>query len=128
MTELVQPSHGTDNAAAIPAEPSNWYRIAAGFYGLAVNGVERLRLSAAEFLISTGIVRIIGTITAGGLLTNGLQIGTNGPLIYSGSNIPTIAAAVKGSLYLRTDGSSGTTRLYVATDTAGTWTAVNTVA
>jgi hypothetical protein len=69
-----------------------------------------------------------GTITSGGSTTYSAQIGTSGPLIYSGSGAPTISAAVKGSLYLRTDGSSSSTRMYVATDTAGTWTAVTTAA
>jgi hypothetical protein len=69
-----------------------------------------------------------GTLTAGGLVTNAVQVATAGPLIYSGSGAPTISAAVKGSIYLRTDGSSVSTRLYVATDTVGTWTAVTTAA
>lgn len=73
-------------------------------------------------------VTLNGTLTAGGLTTNAIQLGTNGPLIYPGSGAPSISAAIKGSLYLRTDGSSSTTRLYVATDTVGGWTAVNTVA
>jgi hypothetical protein len=87
---------------------------------------------------STGAVRIgsgtngphifSGTLTAGGLLTCGAQIGTSGPVIYSGSGAPSISAAVKGSLYLRSDGSSTTTRAYIATDTAGTWTALTTAA
>jgi hypothetical protein len=76
----------------------------------------------------TGKLVIAGTVTAGGLLTNAVQIGTSGPLIYSGSGAPTISAAVQGSLYLRTDGSSTSTRLYVATNTSGTWTAVTTAA
>lgn len=63
-----------------------------------------------------------GTLTAGGLLTCALQIATSGPLIYSGSGAPTISAAVAGSLYIRTDGSSTSTRLYSATNTSGTWT------
>lgn len=75
---------------------------------------------------SNNTTTLNGTLTAGGLTTAALQVCTNGPLIYSGSGAPTISAAVKGSLYLRTDGSSTSTRLYVATDTAGTWTAVTT--
>lgn len=49
--------------------------------------------------------------------------------IYFGSGVPTLSVA-QGSLYLRSDGSSGTTRMYV-NNSAGsgtTWTAVNTVA
>jgi hypothetical protein len=44
--------------------------------------------------------------------------------IYIGSGAPTIAAA-KGSLYLRSDGSSTSTRLYVS-DGSTTWIAVTT--
>lgn len=48
--------------------------------------------------------------------------------IYYGSGIPTVSAA-QGSLYLRSDGSSGTTRMYVnnSSGSGTTWTAVNTV-
>jgi hypothetical protein len=75
-----------------------------------------------------GIIVCPGTLTGGGLLTNAIQLGTSGPLIYSGSGAPTISAAVKGSLYLRSDGSSTSTRMYVAEDTAGTWAGVTTSA
>lgn len=75
-----------------------------------------------------GNVLLSGTLTAGGLLTCAIQVATAGPLIYSGSGVPTISAAVKGSLYLRSDGTSTSTRMYVATDAAGTWTAVTTAA
>lgn len=54
---------------------------------------------------------------------------TSGFGIYMGSGAPTVTAA-QGSLYLRTDGSSGTSRAYI-NNSAGsgtTWTAINTVA
>ena len=44
--------------------------------------------------------------------------------VYIGSGAPTVAAA-KGSLYLRSDGSSTSTRLYVS-DGSTTWIAVTT--
>jgi hypothetical protein len=47
--------------------------------------------------------------------------------IYVGSGLPTIAAA-QGSIYLRTDGSSTSTRLYVNTTGSTTWTNVTTAA
>lgn len=74
------------------------------------------------------IVTIAGTLTAGGLLGAALQVCTSGPSVYSGSGAPTISAAVKGSLYLRSDGSATNNRAYIATDTAGTWTALTTAA
>lgn len=45
--------------------------------------------------------------------------------ITSGTGAPS-AVVPQGSLYLRTDGSSTSTRLYVASDSAGTWVAVTT--
>ena len=51
----------------------------------------------------------------------------NGVSIFAGSGAPTFTAT-KGSLYLRTDGSSTSTRAYINTDGATTWTAVTTAA
>ena len=45
--------------------------------------------------------------------------------IYVGSGAPSVAAA-KGSLYLRTDGSSGSTRAYINTDGSTGWTNITT--
>lgn len=47
--------------------------------------------------------------------------------VYIGSGAPTVSAA-QGSLYLRTDGSSTSTRLYVNTNGSTTWTNVTTAA
>lgn len=65
-------------------------------------------------------------VTAGGAVFSTLDGGT-APALCFGSGAPTISAP-KGSLYLRTDGSSTSTRAYVATDAVGTWTAITTVA
>ena len=63
---------------------------------------------------------------AGGL--QAVQLGsTAGFGIYFGSGAPTITAAA-GSLYLRTDGSSTSTRAYINTTGSTTWTAVTTAA
>lgn len=65
---------------------------------------------------------------AGGTLGMGLLLSSTAALgLYVGSGAPAISAA-KGSLYLRTDGSSTSTRLYSATDAVGTWTAITTAA
>lgn len=45
--------------------------------------------------------------------------------IYFGSGDPTVSAA-QGSIYLRTDGSSTSTRMYVNTNGSTGWTAVTT--
>lgn len=65
-------------------------------------------------------------VTAGGAIA--LTIGsTSAPNIYFGSGAPTVSAP-QGSLYLRTDGSSTSTRLYVNTNGSTTWTNVTTAA
>lgn len=64
-------------------------------------------------------------VTAGGaamLLATANNVG-----IYVGSGAPTVAAA-QGSLYLRTDGSSTSTRAYINTNGSTTWTAITTAA
>ena len=60
--------------------------------------------------------------TAGGAEV--FEIGGNGIGLYIGSGAPTISA-IKGSLYIRTDGSSTSTRLYVNNGTTN-WVAVTT--
>lgn len=62
----------------------------------------------------------IGDVTTTALSVNGVSIS-------AGSGAPTFAAA-KGSLYLRTDGSSTSTRAYINTDGATTWTSITTAA
>lgn len=47
--------------------------------------------------------------------------------IYFGTGTPTFAAA-QGSLYCKTDASTSSTRLYVATDGSGTWSAFTSAA
>ena len=46
-------------------------------------------------------------------------------IVLGGTGAPTMAAP-QGSLYLRTDGSSTSTRLYVNTNGSTGWTAVTT--
>ena len=74
----------------------------------------------------TGTVTAINAtaITAGGSAAV-LATATAGFGLYLGSGAPTITAA-KGSLYLRSDGSSTSTRLYSNSDGATTWVAVTT--
>ena len=54
------------------------------------------------------------------------QLGaTGGVTITYGAGAPT-ASASKGSLYIRTDGSSASTRLYINSTGSTTWVAVTT--
>jgi hypothetical protein len=46
-------------------------------------------------------------------------------LIYYGSGAPSFPA-VKGSLYIRSDGSSSSTRAYICSVASGTWVSVTT--
>lgn len=65
-------------------------------------------------------------LTAGGAVA--VSIGpSTAPNLYFGSGAPTITAA-QGSVYLRSDGSSTSTRLYVNTTGSTTWTNVTTAA
>jgi hypothetical protein len=67
---------------------------------------------SASALVAGGASAFIATNTAAGMG------------VYIGSGAPTVAAA-KGSIYLRSDGSSASTRLYVS-DGSTTWIAVTT--
>lgn len=66
-------------------------------------------------------------VTAGGRIAITLGAGTTAPQVTFGSGAPTITAA-KGSLYLRTDGSTTNDRAYVNTNGSTTWTALTTAA
>lgn len=60
-------------------------------------------------------------ITAGGAIFTSVGGQSTAPQITFGSGAPTISAP-QGSIYLRTDGSSTSTRLYVNTTGAAVWT------
>lgn len=67
-------------------------------------------------------------VPAGGTTGAGLKMSSVSNLgVFFGSGLPTLSAA-QGSLYLRTDGSSVSTRLYINTNGSTTWTNVTTVA
>lgn len=67
-------------------------------------------------------------IPAGGSASAKISLGKAEAIgVFFGSGAPTVSAA-KGSLYLRTDGTTTNDRLYVNTDASTTWTAVTTAA
>lgn len=83
---------------------------------------------ALSGIASNGPVNAMLTlaIPAGGDQGSGFKFSSTGNFgIFFGSGVPTISAA-KGSLYLRSDGNSTSTRMYVNTDGGTTWTAVTT--
>ena len=67
-------------------------------------------------------------IPAGGTTNLGIKVSSATNFgVFFGSGAPTLSAA-KGSLYLRSDGSTTNDRCYVNTDGSTTWTAVTTAA
>jgi hypothetical protein len=57
----------------------------------------------------------------------GLSMGSSAIGVYWGTGDPAAAlTAAKGSVYIRTDGSSSSTRMYINTDGVTAWTNVTT--
>ena len=84
--------------------------------------------SVVDSLAATGNITADSTVApAAGGMAAFLASSTAGLGIYVGSGAPTISAA-QGSIYLRTDGSSTSTRLYVNTNGTTGWTNVTTAA
>lgn len=87
----------------------------------------RLKWVGANGAISAVLSEAVA-IPAGGTTGLGYTMGSTANFgVFFGSGVPTLSAA-KGSLYLRSDGSSTSTRMYVNTDGGTTWTAVTTAA
>lgn len=100
----------------------------------AAAGVALLVLSSGSNENLTINAKGTGTITAqsavavpaGGSAGASLLLSSTAALgVYVGSGAPTVSAA-QGSFYLRTDGSSSSTRLYVNSSGSTTWVAVTT--
>lgn len=72
--------------------------------------------------VSGGLYYEVSTAKSAGSVPLSQELGLG---VYWGTGAPTLSAA-KGSLYLRADGSSATTRMYVNTDGATAWTNVAT--
>ena len=85
-------------------------------------------------VLSSAVVSAVGAATilsgtavpAGGTAGAGYKFSSTANLgVFFGSGAPTLSAA-KGSLYLRTDGTTTNNRMYVNTNGSTTWTAVTT--
>ena len=103
-----------------------------GFYGNIASGTNRYNLymqgSAANYF--NGDLTVYGgtAIPAGGTAGSGYKFSSTANFgVFFGSGAPTLSAA-KGSLYLRSDGTTTNNRMYVNTDGSTTWTAVTTAA
>lgn len=81
-----------------------------------------LEVTGASTLTGQLSVQTGTALPAGGAATSGILATTTASFgIFWGSGAPTFSAA-KGSVYLRSDGSSTSTRLYVNTNASTTWT------
>lgn len=96
--------------------------LAVGPFGTADPGPGSINASASVKAHSGTAIPAGGTAGAGLLVSSTSNFG-----VFFGSGVPTLSAA-KGSLYLRSDGSSTSTRMYVNTDGGTTWTSVTTAA
>lgn len=68
-----------------------------------------------------------GVTVAYDAMTNAVIPALTRPSVTAGTGAPTFSAN-KGTLYIRLDGSSVSTRLYVNTDGATTWTSFTSAA
>lgn len=91
---------------------------------------ERMRIDATGKVTGSAsyVAHSATAIPAGGTAGAGLMVSSTANFgVFFGSGAPTLSAA-KGSLYLRSDGSTTNDRMYVNTDGSTTWTAVTTAA
>lgn len=98
--------------------------------GTNVFGVENGGGTSVFNVNEAGVVNVSAHLAtpAGGSTSVRLVFGTTAGFgIYVGSGAPSVSAA-QGSLYLRSDGSSASTRAYINTDGGTTWTAITTAA
>jgi hypothetical protein len=92
--------------------------------GVAATPTEAMRIDETQVL---NVCSTVATPAAGSTAARLLFGTTAGFGIYYGSGAPTVSAA-KGSLYMRSDGTTTNDRMYVNTNGSTTWTAVTTVA
>jgi hypothetical protein len=106
-----------------------------GFQTISINATTGAVTVTGTFGAATSVTTLAatGTVTArsaSGLTAGGAAgfIGTNvaaGMGVYFGSGVPTVAAG-QGSLYLRSDGNSTSTRAYINTNGTTGWAAITT--
>ena len=114
---------------------SSEIQVGGGTLTFRTNAVTRLTLSSAgQWVIpantnantATMIVGSGTALTSGGDKRVGITFSSVANMgVFVGQDPPTFTAA-KGSLYLSSNGSSSSTRLYIASDSVGGWVAVTT--
>jgi hypothetical protein len=95
-----------------------------GFVGTLTGNVTG-SVTGATVTVTGNVTADSATAPVAGGAASFLATSTAGLGIYFGSGAPTVTAA-QGSLYLRTDGSSTSTRAYVNSDGGTTWVAITT--
>jgi len=85
-----------------------------------LSGSSSVKLPGGTIIGSNVAPAAGGSASAAILATSTALLG-----IYFGTGTPSFSAA-KGSLYVKVDASTNVTRLWVATDDAGTWTFLTT--
>jgi hypothetical protein len=110
---------------------AGYFEVAAETAGTGTDDLD-LRLTAAgtgKVTAASSITARSGTaIPAGGTAGAGVMVSSTANFgVFFGSGAPTLSAA-KGSLYLRSDGSTTNDRAYINTDGGTTWTALTTAA
>lgn len=127
--ESIRLYNGSNNHAQLTDGTNVW--------GINIDGSGNFRINrlagtgvikVTQSVETTGLVRAnyAATIPAGGLASVGFTATSTANLgTFFGSGVPTMSAA-QGSLYVRTDGSSTSTRLYVNTNGTTGWTNVVT--
>jgi hypothetical protein len=110
---------------------SGYFEVACETAGTGTDDLD-LRLTAAgtgKVTAASSITARSGTaIPAGGTAGAGVMVSSTANFgMFFGSGAPTLSAA-KGSLYLRSDGSTTNDRAYINTDGSTTWTALTTAA
>ena len=95
-----------------------------GFVGTLTGNVTG-SVTGATVAVTGNVTADSATAPVAGGAASFLATSTAGLGIYFGSGAPTVSAA-QGSLYLRTDGSTTSTRAYVNSDGGTTWVAITT--
>jgi len=95
-----------------------------GFVG-ALTGNVTGNVTGTTVAVTGNVTADSGTAPVAGGAAAFLATSTAGLGVYFGSGAPTVTAA-QGSLYLRTDGSTTSTRAYVNSDGGTTWVAITT--
>lgn len=124
-------SSGTNENLTINAKGSGTITIAPTSTGIVTitpaTTITGVLTNTGGYTSVTGAQLYSGTaIPAGGTTAAGLKMSSTANLgLFFGSGVPTLSAA-QGSIYIRTDGSSTSTRLYINSNGTTGWVAVTT--